>query len=253
MNSVVSSLKLLPIDLIDLHEDYEPSRLIKTIANIENDQFLRHPILVTRLANDRYLVLDGVHRFMSLKKLGYTKVPVQEVTKNEFTFTVWHHLVKSGNWYKELLHNPNLPWVKDKKEGSLFIEMITNKNDRHFLYKDDIAPHFLESWHTVVSSYTKHHDVTRIPQESDFSPQAEEVLIIYGALDYDLIAQYVMDGNKLPAGVTRFQVNGRLLNLQAPLALLQESSQFEAEWAELLRKSEQSLRCYVEKVYLCER
>lgn len=252
LNHIVSSLKLLPIGLFDLHEDYEPLRLEKTISSIENDQFLRHPILVTRLLNDRYLVLDGVHRFISLKKLGCTKVPVQEVTKDEFTFTAWDHLVRSGNWYKELLHNTTLPWVEDKKEGSLFVEMVTNKNESYFLYKNDIAAHFLKSWHTVVSSYTKDQNVTRVPQESKLLPQTEEVLIKYGALDYDSIAQYVIDGKKLPAGVTRFQVSGRLLNLQVPLTLLKESNRFEHEWYELLRKSEQALRCYVEKVYLCE-
>jgi L-serine kinase (ATP) / ParB family transcriptional regulator, heme-responsive regulator len=252
MNSIISSLKLLPIDLIELHEDYEPSRLEKTLSSIENDQFLRHPIIVTRLSNNRYLVLDGVHRFISLKKLGCTKVPVQEVAKEEFTFTAWVHLVKRGNWYEELLQNTKLPWVKEKKEGSLFVELVTNKNERHFLYETDIASHFLECWHTIVSSYTKQHDVTRVPKESEFVPQTEEVVITYGTLDYDSIAQYVVDGKKLPAGVTRFQVNGRFLNLQVPLALLKECNRFEKEWNELLVKSEKSLRCYEEKVYLCE-
>lgn len=65
LNHIVSSLKLLPIGLFDLHEDYEPLRLEKTISSIENDQFLRHPILVTRLLNDRYLVLDGCIRIIS--------------------------------------------------------------------------------------------------------------------------------------------------------------------------------------------
>ena len=252
MNSVVSSLKLLPIDLLDLHEDYEPSRLEKTISSIEKDQFLRHPILATRLMNGRYLVLDGVHRFTSLKKIGCTKVPIQEVTEEEFTFSAWHHFVESGPWYSELLFNSNLPWVKDKKEGSLFVEMITGKDERHFLYKDDIASHFLESWHTVVSSYTKYHAVTRVPQETEFTRPTNGVLIKYGALDYDLIARYVLDGKKLPAGVTRFQVSGRLLNLQVPLTLLKEHNRAESEWDELLHKTKQSLRCYVEKVYLCE-
>ncbi|WP_053366313.1 ParB N-terminal domain-containing protein [Bacillus sp. FJAT-27245] len=252
MDTIVSSLKLLPIDLVDLHEDYEPSRLGKIISSIENDQFLRHPIIVTRLSNNRYLVLDGVHRFTSLKKLGCTNVPVQEVGKDEFTFTAWNHLVKRGNWYKELLQNPKLPWVKERKEGSIFVEMVTNNGERHYLYQNDIASHFLECWHTIVSSYTKQHRVIRVSQESEFMPQNEDVLITYGKLDYDSIAQYVVNGEKLPAGVTRFLVSGRLLNLKVPLALLKKCNRFEEEWDELLFRSAQSLRCYAEKVYLCE-
>lgn len=252
MDHVVSSLKLVPIDLLELHEDYEPSRLAKTISSIKKDQFLRHPILATRLMNGRYLVLDGVHRFTSLKEIGCSKVPIQEVTDKEFTFSAWHHFVEVGSWYSEILKDSNLPWITDQKEGSLFIEMITGKDERHFLYKDDIFSYFLESWHRVVSSYTKHHAVTRVPQETKFIRPTDGVLIKYGALDYDSIAKYVLNGDKLPAGVTRFQVSGRLLNLQVPLALLKEDNRVESEWNELLHKTKQSLRCYVEKVYLCE-
>ncbi|OCA84982.1 ParB N-terminal domain-containing protein [Pseudobacillus wudalianchiensis] len=252
MNHIMTSLKLLPIHLLELHEDFEPSRLEKTMSGIEKDQFLRHPILATRLMNGRYLVLDGVHRFTSLKKMGCRTVPIQEVKEEEFTFSAWHHFVESGSWYDKLLYHSALPWTREKKEGSLFVEIITGKDERHFLYKEDIASRFLESWHTVASSYTKHHEVRRIPPEAEFMCPMEGVLIKYGSLDYHSVAQYVLDGMKLPAGVTRFQVSGRLLNLQVPLALLKERNGAESEWNELLDRSRQSLRCYAEKVYLCE-
>lgn len=58
-------------------------------------------------------------------------------------------------------------------------------------------------------------------------------------------------GRVLPAGVTRFQINGRLLNLKIPLHLLHRDSDV-SEWERLRHVWRRSLRLYTEQVYLCE-
>ncbi|EYJ26314.1 ParB N-terminal domain-containing protein [Staphylococcus aureus] len=67
MNHIHEHLKLVPVDKIDLHETFEPLRLEKTKSSIEADDFIRHPILVTAMQHGRYMVIDGVHRYTSLK------------------------------------------------------------------------------------------------------------------------------------------------------------------------------------------
>lgn len=70
MNHIHEHLKLVPVDKIDLHETFEPLRLEKKKSSIEADDFIRHPILVTAIQHGRYMVIDGVHRYTSLKALG---------------------------------------------------------------------------------------------------------------------------------------------------------------------------------------
>ncbi|WP_243385601.1 ParB N-terminal domain-containing protein [Bacillus kexueae] len=252
MRSIVSSLKLVPIDQMDLHEDFEPSRLEKTVEAIKRDDCIRHPILVTKLANGRYFVLDGVHRFMSLKKLQLETAPVQEVSMEDFTMTTWAHLVKKGEWFEEMIQHDNLPWKEAKKEGTPFIEVVANDKERYYLYEEDIAPYVLESWHKIVTRYSENQEVTRVPSDIETLLKNDEVLIKYSRLRYEAVEQIVMEGKKLPAGVTRFQVSGRILNLCVPLALLQKPHRVSEKWLELLHQSEKSLRCYEEKVYVFE-
>lgn len=56
----------------------------------------------------------------------------------------------------------------------------------------------------------------------------------------------------MPAGVTRYMVNGGLLNLQIPLKLLLESQFVQEEWDQYREQWADSLRLYSEPVYLCE-
>ncbi len=71
MNHIHEHLKLVPVDKIDLHETFEPLRLEKTKSSIEADDFIRHPISSdSEMQHGRYMVIDGVHRYTSLKALG---------------------------------------------------------------------------------------------------------------------------------------------------------------------------------------
>ncbi|NUK30487.1 ParB N-terminal domain-containing protein [Parageobacillus sp. VR-IP] len=252
MKEVITSLKLVPINQLRLHEEYEPSRLEKTITQIRKDQFLRHPILVTKLNGGSYLVLDGVHRLSALRAIGCRKVPVQEVEKKDFSNTAWNHLISTGEWYEKMLNDSSLPWVREEKEGTIFVEGVSSENKSHFLYLEDIQSDLLAYWHTVVSYYSKQYPVIRIPKEDEHLPPKGYVLIKYQPISYEAIEAYVTNGWTLPAGVTRFIINGRLLNLKVPLALLMDQSENIQEWMRLIEKWEKSLRFYKEQVYLCE-
>ncbi|VDZ33838.1 Siderophore staphylobactin biosynthesis protein SbnI [Staphylococcus aureus] len=104
MNHIHEHLKLVPVDKIDLHETFEPLRLEKTKSSIEADDFIRHPILVTAMQHGRYMVIDGVHRYTSLKALGCKKVPVQESMKHNIQLVrgnIKFHLVCGGKRYNK--------------------------------------------------------------------------------------------------------------------------------------------------------
>jgi L-serine kinase (ATP) / ParB family transcriptional regulator, heme-responsive regulator len=252
LKEVIASLKLVPINQLRLHEEYEPSRLEKTIMQIRKDQFLRHPILATKLNDGNYLVLDGVHRLRALRAIGCRKAPVQEVEKKDFSNTAWNHLIPTGEWYEKMLNDSSLPWVREEKERTIFVEVVSSENKSHFLYLEDIQSDLLDYWHTVVSYYSKQYSVIRIPKEDEHIPPKGYVLIKYQPISFEAIEAYVANGWMFPAGVTRFIINGRLLNLKVPLSLLMDQNENIQEWMKLIEKWETSLRFYKEQVYLCE-
>jgi ParB-like chromosome segregation protein Spo0J len=42
---------------------------------------------------DQSYLIDGVHRYTSLKALGCKKVPVQEIHETQYSISTWQHKV----------------------------------------------------------------------------------------------------------------------------------------------------------------
>ncbi|RBA01657.1 hypothetical protein DOD24_1876 [Staphylococcus arlettae] len=82
----------------------------------------------------------------------------------------------------------------------------------------------------------------------------EEVLLKYQPLNITEIEAVVARGETVPAGVTRFNISGRCLNLQVPLHILTEATVHVRmmKWHNFLADKINSIRCYAEKVYLVE-
>lgn len=56
----------------------------------------------------------------------------------------------------------------------------------------------------------------------------------------------------MPAGVTRFIIDNRLLNLGIPLSLLLDKEFNDKLWDKLIHQWNKSLRLYTTPVYVCE-
>lgn len=67
-------IKLIHASKLHLHERFEQKRLAKLTDSLCFDKVLRDPISV--LENDgKYIVLDGVHRFLALQSLvGFNRL-----------------------------------------------------------------------------------------------------------------------------------------------------------------------------------
>jgi len=64
---------LMPINELKPHEKGLPLYLELLKREILNDGFLKYPIIVDEKT---YVILDGMHRWLALKNLGYTLIPV---------------------------------------------------------------------------------------------------------------------------------------------------------------------------------
>ena len=252
MQEIYENLKLVSIDHIDLHESYEPNRLEKTKESIMRDGFIRHPILVTETSEGRYIVIDGVHRFTSLKALGCRVVPVQNIMSTQYSIGAWQHKVPSGAWWKRLQQDPSLPWTTEIRRATPFITMKKGQ-DEQYLYSGDLGHQKFEAWAKVVSSYSDCCSVERIAHHAcSTSLTSSDILMKYQPLSFEEIASIVRAGETVPAGVTRFNISGRCLNLQVPLNILKQDTHVCETWYNFLQDKVKNLRCYTEKIYLVE-
>jgi hypothetical protein len=72
-NSRVNRVALLPINLLRPHEKGSPLYLELLRREILRDGMLRYPIV----ADDKTrVILDGMHRWLALKSIGYKSIPV---------------------------------------------------------------------------------------------------------------------------------------------------------------------------------
>jgi len=67
---------ILPIDELKPHEKGSPLYLELLKQEILQDQMLRYPVIADEKT---HIILDGMHRWLVLKSLGYTLIPVMLV------------------------------------------------------------------------------------------------------------------------------------------------------------------------------
>ena len=72
-NSRVNRVVLLPIDLLRPHEKGSPLYLELLRREILRDGVLRYPIVADEKTR---VILDGMHRWLALKSIGYKSIPV---------------------------------------------------------------------------------------------------------------------------------------------------------------------------------
>lgn len=253
MKQMYQNLKLIPIDQIVLHETFEPCRLEKTKTSIEADQFIRHPILAIHIRSGKYMVIDGVHRYTSLKALGCQLVPVQIISETQYSIETWHHKVPFGNWWSHLQHDDALPWTTEIRSERPFITMCKGSYEQ-YLYRKDLGNEKFKAWDKVVESYTDACAVERVAHCEGVCADDAYVMMKYQPLDIEEIETVVERGETVPAGVTRFNISGRCLNLQVPLKILKshDKGSVHLAWYRFLKNKMMNTRCYTEKVYLVE-
>jgi L-serine kinase (ATP) / ParB family transcriptional regulator, heme-responsive regulator len=251
-----SSLKLIEIDKILLHEPYEPARLTKIKNAIKLEGVVRNPIIALSLDTEKYLVLDGAHRLNALKEMGCLRVPIQIVNPNQVVIHAWHHLVSIGEWFEKLKKHPSIVVTRTSINNETPVASLSfHDNESLYFYVNhstiDASKKF-EVWHDIVNSYSNHQEVIRLPAHSEENPKPGFIRIHYPATCMETIRKVVQLKKLYPAGVTQFNVNGRLLNLRIPYHFLISKNVDELEWEKLCNHREDKLRLYSEKVYLYE-
>ena len=234
---MMEALKFVPISHIHLHESHEESRLQALSDKITTDGYLQNPLLVTPMENNHYFVIDGVHRFNSLRLAGCARIPVQVVNPEQMQLSSWAHEVPAGEWLEGLYSNTAWEWRTGVNAETEWFACLLNANGT----KDWVVPrkplqHMderLEHWHTIVNSYLGRMPLKRIASDTEELPVLGHVRFIYPTWTVKDIENAVAIKAVLPPGTTRFIVPNRLENLSIPLHLLMAHPANDTPWDRL--------------------
>ncbi|MDA1478081.1 ParB N-terminal domain-containing protein [Bacillus changyiensis] len=251
MIDVLSNLKMVDRTLIVLHEAHEPSRLEKTKRSIQTEGVLRHPPVAVEMKNGQYLIIDGAHRTCSLQALGCSQIPLQIVNVEDVMVGNWDHVVPSGDLLAYLENNQQAFRVETVPLKEYALAKVQKGDVTYYVYPLSSEGQ-LDAWHQLVDVYQHQSRVTRVPAEIEIKLEPNMLRISYPTYTLQEIEEVVLQGKVMPAGVTRFEIQGRILNLQIPLSMLQNIETELEGWNLLLNSRRNLLRYYSKPVYVCE-
>ena len=274
------ALRVLETSQLLLHEHPDVARVERLIGAFRRDGVLRNPPIVTPLLPPpeprpgggaaQFVVLDGANRITALRDLGAPHVAAQVVRyeQPDIVVSTWRHYVVEAE-------HP----MRERVARRLGLEVVpvsgpAEAEDRLArrggvagivdgqgaavvgLGADPIAHAGLLV--DLVGLYAGTDAIHRIDREDLKALRAEHgqgTLVIFPPIDKADILHLVAGGGRLPAGITRHLVSGRVLRLNVPLEWLQSPETVAAKQRRLDAMAEarwqaHGVRYYSEATYL---
>ena len=217
----LDALAIVELSCLILHEDHDDARLARVRDGMQEEAVQRNPVIVAPYT-DRYLVLDGAHRVRALNELGLRLALVQRVDLPANTGS-WGHLLPAKGLEAGLRGLPGVAVSEERPEGDCLVE--ARFHDGRLLYaqaKDAGLLAAVSALKSLAGIYPKGGVVRRVDPEAGVELGAGEALLLYRRFSPGELAEVVDSGEVLPAGITRFPVPERVLNVRYPLDRLRD-------------------------------
>jgi L-serine kinase (ATP) / ParB family transcriptional regulator, heme-responsive regulator len=251
--SSLEDLSLVDLGYLILHEAHDEDRLARLRERIEAEREQRNPVIVSP-HEDRYLVLDGAHRVRALEELGSRFVLVQAVEPPKKA-EGWGHLLRGvgpaeldeieGIEVSDLPVHSSLAEVESAGGGNIFLSVT----------EEGLQSRVRALW-GLQALYPKGVLIRRVDPDGTVSLSAGEIMVRYPGFTPGELAEIVDAGAVLPAGITRFRVQERVLGVRYPLDRMigGDPSARNSELREFVegRWEENRVRYYGEPVVLFE-
>lgn len=112
---------LIDVDKLLPHEEIVAGRLKNLKEKIKKEGVIDMPIIIAPIpGTDKYLIVDGHHRWAAVKELGYRKIPA-------IIIDYFDDSVKLGTWYPAIIGDIEEILESIKKEG-IVIEKCRDKD-----------------------------------------------------------------------------------------------------------------------------
>lgn len=255
MIPVLDNLRIVALSCLILHEAHDEARLARVRDGVREEAVQRNPVIVAPY-RDRYLVLDGAHRVRALAELGCRLALVQLIELPERAES-WGHLLPAPGLEAALRVVEGVEVAGERPESACLVE--TRFHDGRKLYvrakKGGLVPE-VRALRAIQAVYPEGPVVSRVDPEGPVELVEGEALLVYRRFSPGELAQAVEEGEVLPAGITRFVVRERVLNVRYPVDLLADGDpeQRNAELREFVARSWKGnrVRYYAEPVVLFE-
>jgi hypothetical protein len=265
-------LRIVPLEQIRFHEAPETGRAARLVERLAEDRHLLNPPLVAPLKNaGGYLLIDGANRISAMRLLGYNCVPVQIINYDDpaLRLVSWHHAVMRLSWpdWIEQLRAQGLAVETasvDDAEGALATRkacaaLFTPEEKAAVIPASGNLRADVQAITRLIDTYKKSHPFERVDQTNllelrSFYPDLA-ALVLFPPFEKSEVMQLVTDNLKLPTGLTRHSIPGRVLRVNIQLDVLRSDLSLEDknEWFEAfvrMRLQERHVRFYPESVYI---
>lgn len=265
-------LRIVPIDQIRFHEAPETDRAARLVERLAEDRHILNPPIVAPLQNAAgYLLIDGANRISAMRLLGYTCVPVQIINYDDPALRLgsWHHAVMRLSWPDEIAQlralDLEVELVRaEDAEGALATReacaaLFAGEQKTAIIPASGNLRADVNAITLLIDSYKKNFPFERVDQTNfwdlkSFYPDLA-ALVLFPPFEKTEVMQLVTDNLKLPTGLTRHSIPGRVLRMNIQLDVLRSDLSLadKNEWLDAfvrLRQQERHIRFYPEPVFI---
>lgn len=265
-------LKLVPLSSIELQEEAEDDRLRKLVEAFRKSQTLKDPPIVASGLGKKLIQLDGTNRINVLRKLGCSHVVVQVVDYHDTSAVLiksWVHVskVNKQEFFKKLRKLGGGQTESFKLGLGVTLtghplaaaSIIFRDGSGLSLYSNSDIVRRVRLMRAVVRLYgeliTRDRQVTieSMAQLSEFFTKHKDknVALFFPSFSSHEIYSLMEKGVTLPTGITRHVINGRVLRINYPIAMLIKKARKKEEFfKDFVNKL--NLRFYEESTFVVE-
>ncbi|GAB4427832.1 MAG: bifunctional transcriptional regulator/O-phospho-L-serine synthase SbnI [Anaerolineales bacterium] len=268
------TLRILPVENLLLHENYDSGRAESLIERLESEGLLRNPPIIIPLnaGASQFVVLDGANRTTALRRMGISHVLAQVVEPgHRLCLKNWNHVLLDtdiNNFLDALraipsleVQNSNGSHVSDDTKNHRFLGWVFLATGEHLTLSYPSNDH-MENITMLNRLEHSCRESGRLERTNLHSMEALKLLhpkmsalVVYHLTSLDTILSVAQTGNLLPAGITRFLVSPRALRVNYPLKELVADKPLGAKnntlqmWIQS-RITERGVRCYEESTIM---
>lgn len=241
-------LRVVPLDTVWVHEDWDRSRFVALRDSIEEDGVLQNPVVVTSATpgvagGRRFVHLDGANRIAALRSLGCAHVVIQVVDlrhAQEVRLSTWAHLtsVKPVDFLKHLKGLPEVDLQPLSQESfaaqhpaaTAFI--FFKRGAYQLSLRSPTVMSRIAVLRATISFYGRRIERCQMPLRPEphvvakrlatsAPDKLDHILITFVPLVVSDFLELASQGVQVPPGVSRFVLcRGRALGVNAPLSIL---------------------------------
>ena len=265
-------LRIVPSELVFPHELFDEKRVDRLAKRITETGVLKNPPLVMETKGG-YMVLDGATRSAALRRMQLPHMLVQVFTAETegLQLNTWHHIIRQLDKATLLQMVEDLPEVdliasdsesvteEQLEYGSLCVLQFTD--GEIYLVQPKPGANRLDALNKLTAAYIDAGLTSRTLNRNVLQLRHEYedmiALVLFPKYEVEQVIQLAQAGRRLPAGITRFIVPGRILRVNMDLSVLRSdlSLRDKNRWlqAYLVEKQKQGeIRFYAEPVYLLD-